>query len=58
MKFGTVVQPAALDAFFQRYAEVARAGMVDGLRKRDRSRRKKKRKEGGAAAVPGAGGKK
>jgi len=50
IKFSTVVEPDALEAFFVRYAEVCKAGM-GALKKRDRSGRKKakakKKKAGG-----------
>lgn len=50
VKLSTVVQPDDLEAFFQRYAEVAKAGMTS-LKKRDRSKRKKVKgkKKGGPA---------
>ena len=52
MKLSTVVEPASLEVFYARYAEVCRSGM-QGLKKRDRSGRKKgkaKKKKGGAEA--------
>lgn len=48
VKLSTVVQPDDLEAFFARYAETCKAGM-QGLKKRDRSKRKKdktKKKKG------------
>lgn len=39
-KLSTVVSPADLEAFFVRYADICKAGMV-GLKKRDRSAKKK-----------------
>jgi len=41
VKFSTVVEADILEAFFTKYAEVCKSGMV-GLKKRDRSRGKKK----------------
>ncbi|KAK3062328.1 hypothetical protein LTS18_004344 [Coniosporium uncinatum] len=56
VKLSTVVQPDALEAFFARFAEVARGGMT-GLKKRDRTRRKakdrKRKKAGGKEGVKG-----
>jgi len=56
VKLSTVVQAQELEAFFGRYAEVARAGM-GGLKKRDRTRRKakerKRRRGGGKEGVKG-----
>ncbi|KAL3469090.1 signal recognition particle 14kD protein-domain-containing protein [Aspergillus californicus] len=48
VKLSTVVQPAELEVFYTRYAEVCKAGMT-GLKKRDRKTKKAKAK--------GAGGK-
>jgi signal recognition particle subunit SRP14 len=45
VKLSTIVQPDDLGRFFERYAEVAKAGMTEGLKKRDRSKRKKKEKK-------------
>ncbi|KAL2257569.1 hypothetical protein VTK26DRAFT_9469 [Humicola hyalothermophila] len=53
IKLSTVVDPAELDAFYARYAEVCKAGMA-ALKPRDRTRRKakaKKRRGGGGGAV-------
>ncbi|KAK3689996.1 signal recognition particle, SRP9/SRP14 subunit [Podospora appendiculata] len=50
VKLSTVVEPADLEAFFGRYAEVCRAGMA-ALKPRDRTKRKakaRKKKVGGA----------
>jgi signal recognition particle subunit SRP14 len=44
IKIATVVEPGDLSSFYDRYAEVCRAGM-DALKKRDRSKVKKKKKE-------------
>jgi signal recognition particle subunit SRP14 len=44
IKIATVVQPDDLSSFYERYAEVCRAGM-DALKKRDRSKVKKKKRE-------------
>jgi len=41
IKLSTVVEPDALPAFFERYAEVCKAGM-GSLKPRDRSKRKGK----------------
>jgi signal recognition particle subunit SRP14 len=52
IKFSTIVEADALDAFFFKYAEVCKLGM-SGLKKRDRSKGKKKKakkKKGGAVA--------
>lgn len=43
VKLSTVVEPGQMDEFFARYAETCKAGM-QGLRKRDRSKRKKAKK--------------
>jgi signal recognition particle subunit SRP14 len=43
-KISTVVQPDELESFFARYAEVCKKGM-EGLRKRDRSKKKKDKKK-------------
>ena len=50
VKLSTVVEPAALEAFYARYAEVCKAGMT-ALKPRDKSRKKAKAKKrrGGAA---------
>lgn len=40
VKLSTVVEPADVDSFFVRYADVCKAGMV-GMKKRDRSAKKK-----------------
>ncbi|KAI0024095.1 signal recognition particle 14kD protein [Xylariomycetidae sp. FL0641] len=56
VKLATVVQPDDLPVFFERYAEVCKAGMTT-LKPRDRSKRKgkaKKKKGGAAAAAPAA----
>ncbi|KAL1859434.1 hypothetical protein Plec18167_006605 [Paecilomyces lecythidis] len=45
VKLATVVAPEDLEAFYVRYAEVCKAGMV-GMKKRDRSGKKKKGKAG------------
>ncbi|AEO67734.1 uncharacterized protein THITE_2116699 [Thermothielavioides terrestris NRRL 8126] len=53
VKLSTVVDPADLEAFYARYAEVCKAGM-SALKPRDRTKRKakaKKRRGGGAGAV-------
>ncbi|KAK5169147.1 uncharacterized protein LTR77_006456 [Saxophila tyrrhenica] len=50
VKLSTVVQPDEIEGFFARYADVCKAGM-QGLKKRDRSKRKKdkgRKKKGGA----------
>ncbi|KAL5343386.1 signal recognition particle, SRP14 subunit [Aspergillus crustosus] len=49
VKLSTVVQPADLEGFYARYAEVCKAGMT-GLKKRDRKLKKAKAK-GGAGKV-------
>lgn len=50
VKLATVVDSDALDAFYARYAEVCKAGML-ALKPRDRSKRKTKgKKKKGAAA--------
>ncbi|CZT14517.1 uncharacterized protein RCC_00494 [Ramularia collo-cygni] len=54
VKISTVVQPEELDGFYQKYAEVCKAGM-QSLKKRDRSKRKKGKKK---AAGGGEGEKK
>lgn len=43
-KISTIVQPVDLEGFFTRYAEVCKKGM-EGLRKRDRSKKKKDKKK-------------
>jgi signal recognition particle subunit SRP14 len=45
VKTSTVVQPDELEGFFTRYADVCKRGM-EGLRKRDRSKKKKDKKKG------------
>jgi signal recognition particle subunit SRP14 len=40
VKLSTIVQPADIEGFFAKYAEVCKAGM-QSLKKRDRSKRKK-----------------
>lgn len=42
VKLATIVQPEDLEAFFAKYADVCKAGM-QGLKKRDRSKRKKEK---------------
>ncbi|KAI5919691.1 signal recognition particle 14kD protein [Camillea tinctor] len=56
IKLSTVVDAEALPAFFERYAEVCKLGMVT-LKPRDRSKRKgkAKKKKGGAAATAAVG---
>lgn len=50
VKLATVVDSDALDAFYARYAEICKAGML-ALKPRDRSKRKTKgKKKKGAAA--------
>lgn len=52
IKLSTVVDPEALPAFFERYADACKAGMTT-LKPRDRSKRKtkaKKKKTVGAVA--------
>ncbi|KAK3941205.1 signal recognition particle subunit srp14 [Diplogelasinospora grovesii] len=56
VKVSTIVQPADLEAFYSRYAEVCRAGM-SALKPRDRTKRKAKARKknkggGGGAAQP------
>ncbi|KAI1478592.1 hypothetical protein K445DRAFT_14735 [Daldinia sp. EC12] len=51
VKLSTVVEPDALPAFFDRYAEVCKAGMAT-LKPRDRSKRKGKAKKKKGAAIP------
>ncbi|KAJ9314786.1 hypothetical protein DTO271D3_5032 [Paecilomyces variotii] len=48
VKLATVVAPEDIEAFYVRYAEVCKAGMV-GMKKRDRSGKKKKGKAGKVA---------
>ncbi|KAI2634520.1 signal recognition particle 14kD protein [Xylaria nigripes] len=51
IKLSTVVEPDALPAFFEKYAEVCKLGMA-ALKPRDRSKRKgKARKKNKAAAT-------
>jgi signal recognition particle subunit SRP14 len=40
VKLSTIVSPQDLEAFYAKYAEICKAGMV-GLKKRDRSAKKK-----------------
>ncbi|KAG9249152.1 signal recognition particle 14kD protein-domain-containing protein [Calycina marina] len=54
IKLSTIVEVAALEGFYARYAEVCKVGM-SGLKKRDRSKAKeklkaKKKKQGAAGA--------
>ncbi|KAI0836118.1 signal recognition particle 14kD protein [Hypoxylon sp. FL0890] len=52
VKLRTVVEPDSLPAFFEKYAEVCKAGMTT-LKPRDRSKRKgKAKKKKGAAGGP------
>ncbi|KAI1462965.1 signal recognition particle, SRP9/SRP14 subunit [Daldinia caldariorum] len=51
IKLSTVVEPDALPAFFDRYAEVCKAGMAT-LKPRDRSKRKGKAKKKKGSAAP------
>lgn len=44
VKLSTVVDPAGLDAFYARYADVCKAGMT-ALKPRDRSKKKAKAKK-------------
>ena len=44
VKISTIVRPDELEGFYSRYAEVCKKGM-EGLRKRDRSKKKKDRKK-------------
>lgn len=55
IKISTVVEADALPVFYERYAEVCKAGMAT-LKPRDRSRRKKtaKRRKVGAATTTAA----
>ena len=58
VKLSTVVEADDLPAFFDRYADVCKAGMTT-LKPRDRSKRKgkaKKKKAGAGAAGAGAAG--
>jgi Signal recognition particle 14kD protein len=43
-KLATVVEANDLDGFLEKYAEICRAGMGDGLKKRDRKKKERKRK--------------
>ncbi|KAI0157036.1 signal recognition particle, SRP9/SRP14 subunit [Hypoxylon sp. FL1284] len=53
IKLSTVVEPDSLPAFFERYADVCKAGMTT-LKPRDRSKRKgKAKKKKGAATTTG-----
>ncbi|EGE02614.1 hypothetical protein TEQG_01649 [Trichophyton equinum CBS 127.97] len=45
VKASTVVKPEEIEAFYRRYAEICKAGMV-GLKKRDRSAKKKGKAKG------------
>lgn len=49
MKISTIVKPEEMEAFFTRYAEVCKVGMMAGLKKRDRKARKAKKKKAGNA---------
>lgn len=55
VKLSTVVEADHLPAFFDRYADVCKAGMAT-LKPRDRSKRKGKAKKKKAGAGAGAGG--
>ncbi|XXH01148.1 Ubiquinone biosynthesis protein coq9, mitochondrial [Hypoxylon texense] len=50
IKLSTVVEPDSLPAFFERYADVCKAGMAT-LKPRDRSKRKGKAKKKKGAAT-------
>ena len=52
IKLSTIVEPDSLPAFFERYADICKAGMTT-LKPRDRSKRKgkAKKKKGPAAAA-------
>lgn len=50
VKLSTVVDSDALDAFYLRYAEICKAGML-ALKPRDRSKRKTKGKKKKSAAA-------
>ncbi|KAJ8124630.1 hypothetical protein O1611_g9010 [Lasiodiplodia mahajangana] len=50
VKLSTVVEPDALPAFFERYAEICKLGM-GSLKPRDRSKRKGKAKKKSKAAA-------
>ncbi|KAI1751130.1 signal recognition particle 14kD protein [Xylaria castorea] len=50
IKLSTVVEPDALPAFFERYADVCKLGMAS-LKPRDRSKRKGKAKKKSKAAA-------
>ncbi|KAI5857288.1 signal recognition particle 14kD protein [Durotheca rogersii] len=53
IKLSTVVEPACLPVFFDKYAEVCKSGMTT-LKPRDRSKRKgKAKKRRGASTIPG-----
>ncbi|KLU84566.1 hypothetical protein MAPG_03607 [Magnaporthiopsis poae ATCC 64411] len=52
VKLSTVVDPDGLDAFYARYAEVCKAGMV-ALKPRDKSKKKAKAKKRKGAAATG-----
>ncbi|KAI9685710.1 MAG: hypothetical protein M1822_004270 [Bathelium mastoideum] len=50
IQFGTIVQSEELEAFYVRYAEACRKGMMGGMKKRSREKKKGKKKgkkEGG-----------
>jgi signal recognition particle subunit SRP14 len=49
VKFSTVVDSGALDAFYARYAEVCKAGMA-ALKPRDRKKKAKTKKKKAAGA--------
>ncbi|KAI1193495.1 signal recognition particle 14kD protein [Nemania serpens] len=53
VKLSTVVDPDALPAFFERYAEICKLGM-GSLKPRDRSKRKGKAKKKNKAAATSA----
>ncbi|KAF2230532.1 signal recognition particle, SRP9/SRP14 subunit [Viridothelium virens] len=44
IQFGTVVQPEDLEAFYTRYAECCRVGMMGGMKKRSKEKKKGKKK--------------
>ncbi|KAF8462056.1 signal recognition particle, SRP14 subunit [Kalaharituber pfeilii] len=54
IKFSTVVEPDAIDAFYVRYAEVWKTGMT-ALKKRDRRKKNKKKKSSAKAKEAAAG---
>ena len=53
VKLSTVVQHEDLEGFFTKYAEVCKAGMSSGLKKRDRKAKEKKKKKGKGGTVAG-----